>query len=76
LKPTTPTKGELFDALKVLCDKLGEMPHDWPSQELFRAYCRATDLLDPDEFGERFRAQARVHDPREVNPKGVVQGEK
>jgi hypothetical protein len=54
MKPTTPTKQQLRDALKRLCDELGEMPHDWPSQGLRKAYSEATNLLDPDEFTERF----------------------
>lgn len=45
------------EVLERLCKALGEMPHDWPSQDLYKAYKDAANLLDPDEFTERFMAQ-------------------
>ena len=41
-------------ALEQLVKHLGEMPHDWPSRELYLAYSAAENLLRPDEFTERF----------------------
>ena len=58
MKDTTPTKGQLRDALESVLKHLGEMPHDWPSRELFLAYSAAENLLRPDEFTERFMSQA------------------
>jgi ribulose 1,5-bisphosphate carboxylase large subunit-like protein len=47
------------EALEALCRALGELPADALDQASFRAYGRAVDVLDPDEFGERFKAQAK-----------------
>ena len=57
MKATTPTKAELRDALVRVCKHLGDMPHDWPSRDLFLAYCDASNLLEPDEFTARFMRQ-------------------
>ena len=65
MKDTTPTKAELRDALKRLCDAVGETEHTWPSQELYKAYCAATDLIEPDEFNKRFAAAAQEKFERE-----------
>lgn len=54
MKDTTPTKGQLRAALESVIKHLGEMPKDWPSEDLFRAYSAAHDLLNPDEFTQRF----------------------
>jgi hypothetical protein len=40
-------------ALERLVAAVGEMPHDWPSQELRKAYNAAYDLLHPEEVAER-----------------------
>jgi hypothetical protein len=61
VKPTTPTKTELRDALESLLKHLGDMPHDWPSRDLYLAYSRANNLLHPDEFTERFMARANAN---------------
>jgi hypothetical protein len=53
-----PTTDQLRDALERLLQHLGDMPHEWPSHPLFRAYCDANSLLHPDEFTERFMASA------------------
>lgn len=44
-------------ALEILCKALGELPADALDQASFAAYSRAVDLLEPDEFTERFKAQ-------------------
>lgn len=62
-----PTRKQLIDALESLLKHLGEMPHDWPSRDLYLAYSRADNLLHPDEFTERFMSQQsanRNHDMR------------
>ena len=56
----TPTKAELRNALESLLRHLGDMPHDWPSRDLYLAYSRADNLLHPDEFTERFMSQRRA----------------
>lgn len=61
MKDTTPTKGQLRDALEKLLKHLGEMPKDWPSRDLFRAYSEAHELLHPDEFTRRFVSNALRH---------------
>ena len=62
MKDATPTKGQIRDALERVLKHLGEMPHDWPSRELFLAYCAADELLHPDEFNARFRAKQVHHE--------------
>jgi hypothetical protein len=52
-----PSAKDVREALERLLRHLGEMPHDWPSRELFLAYCAAENLLRPDEFTERFMAK-------------------
>lgn len=65
MKDTTPTKGQLRDALEKVLKHLGEMSHDWPSRDLFRAYCDADELLHPDEFNRRFRERSEAVHPKE-----------
>jgi hypothetical protein len=62
VKDATPTKGQLRDALESLLKHLGEMPYDWPSHGLRRAYSEADELLYPDEFNQRFRANQRIEE--------------
>jgi hypothetical protein len=54
----------LLTALEGLCKALGDLPHNALDQASFNAYSRAVDVLEPDEFRERFMAQAekRSHD--------------
>lgn len=59
MNTATPTKAQLRDALEAVLKHLGEMPHDWPSHGLRRAYSEAEDLLRPDEFTQRFMASAQ-----------------
>jgi ribulose 1,5-bisphosphate carboxylase large subunit-like protein len=47
------------EALEALCRALGELPAGALDQASFHAYSRAVDVLEPDEFRERFQAQAR-----------------
>lgn len=49
---------EVREALEALCRALGELPHDALDQASFYAYSRAVDVLEPDEFRERFQALA------------------
>jgi hypothetical protein len=57
---TKPTKKQLHEALKRLCDAIGGMPHDWPDQATRKAWSDAVDLLEgPDAFTERFMNQER-----------------
>ena len=53
------TAEQVREALERVLKHLGEMPHDWPSRELFLAYCDAENLLRPDEFTERFMGRAQ-----------------
>lgn len=53
---SAPTADQIREALERVLRHLGEMPHDWPSRELFRAYSDAEELLRPDEFRARFMA--------------------
>lgn len=50
---------EVREALEGLCKALGELPHNALDQASFHAYSRAVDVLEPDEFRERFMAQAK-----------------
>jgi hypothetical protein len=52
-------KDHYVGALEILCRALGELPANALDQASFAAYSRAVDLLDPDEFRERFLAQAK-----------------
>jgi hypothetical protein len=47
------------EALEALCRALGELPATALDQASFKAYSRAVDVLEPDEFRERFMAQAK-----------------
>lgn len=53
----TPTREELEAALRRLVDALGGLPANNLDQASERAYRDAHNLLDPDEFTERFMAQ-------------------
>lgn len=46
------------DALVTLCAALGELPADTLDQASYKAYSAAVEVLDPDEFTERFMASA------------------
>lgn len=50
---------EVRQALEALCKALGELPHDALDQASFHAYSRAVDVLEPDEFRQRFMAQEK-----------------
>lgn len=70
MKDSTPTKGQLRDALERVLKHLGEMPHDWPSRDLFLAYCEADNLLHPDDFNDRFRARVAGGDTSKQSREG------
>ena len=63
MKDATPTKGQLRDALERLTKAVGEMPHNWPSQDLYKAYSAADDLLHPEKNEFRDRFMGRVESP-------------
>lgn len=56
---------KLEGALTRLCKEVGEMPKEWPSQALYKAYFEASRVIESDEFTERFMAQSS-------HPKGDV----
>ena len=37
---------QLLEALQRLCNAVGDMPHDWPSQDLYAAYASACRVLE------------------------------
>ena len=57
---STPSSRQLREALEALVAALGELPAGNLDQASEAAYRRAANLLDPDEFTERFMAQART----------------
>lgn len=54
MRPEVPTKIELRQALKALCEAIGELPVIATDQATYKAYTAATELLEPDEFNKRF----------------------
>lgn len=46
------------DALVKLCAALGELPLNSLDQASYSAYSEAVNLLDPDDFTERFMTSA------------------
>lgn len=60
MKPRdTPGESKVRDALERLVKALGELPAGNLDQASESAYRHAANLLDPDEFTERFMASAR-----------------
>lgn len=58
-KPKHDQAKREHDALVALLEALGELPSGTLDQRSYKAYCAAVNVIDPDDFTERFMASVK-----------------